>query len=196
MSIRLTIAFWRSLSPSSGGGACREPGYSQLHLVPWHIGAGLCDGAALAGQRASISRNQLRILRPHPRQSIVKQYMWGARRSLGAQTARDLAMYFSTLPRKAAVMGTPRSRGDGKTIYQEGMPDSNIVACVVCHGPNAEGVSQIPRFGGLAYSYLTRRLEQWNEGYNAAAGPPMPSIASKLSPNQIAALASYLSFVK
>jgi hypothetical protein len=43
---------------------------------------------------------------------------------------------------------------------------------------------------------LKRRLEQWAEGYHAAAGPPMPDIASKLSPDQIEALASYLSFVK
>jgi cytochrome c553 len=48
----------------------------------------------------------------------------------------------------------------------------------------------------LAYTYLKRRLEQWGEGFHAAAGPPMPGIASKLSQNQIEALASYLSFVK
>jgi cytochrome c553 len=76
------------------------------------------------------------------------------------------------------------------------MPDANIVACVVCHGPDAEGVREIPRLGGLAFSYLKSRLEQWGHGYHAAAGPPMPSIASKLSPDQIEALASYLSFVK
>jgi cytochrome c553 len=57
-------------------------------------------------------------------------------------------------------------------------------------------VAQIPRLSGLAYIYLKRRLEQWTEGYHAAAGPPMPHIAGKLSPDQIEALASYLSFVK
>jgi cytochrome c553 len=76
------------------------------------------------------------------------------------------------------------------------MPDANIVACVVCHGPDAEGVREIPRLGGLAYTYLKRRLEQWGEGYHAAAGPPMPDIAGKLTPSQIEALASYLSFVR
>jgi cytochrome c553 len=76
------------------------------------------------------------------------------------------------------------------------MPDANIAACVVCHGPNAEGVRGIPRLGGLAYTYLKGRLEQWGQGFHAAAGPPMPGIASKLSQNQIEALASYLSFVK
>jgi cytochrome c553 len=60
----------------------------------------------------------------------------------------------------------------------------------------AEGVRAIPRLGGLAYSYLKRRLEQWGAGYHAAAEPPMPRIASKLSRDEVEALASYLSFVK
>jgi cytochrome c553 len=122
--------------------------------------------------------------------------MWGAARNLDAESVRNLALYFASLPPRAADDGVPSLVGVGQTIYQEGMPDENIVACVVCHGPSAEGVRDIPRLGGLDYSYLKRRLEQWNQGYHAAAGPPMISIASKLSDDQIEALASYLSFVK
>jgi hypothetical protein len=48
---------------------------------------------------------------------------------------------------------------------------------------------------GLSYSYLKKRLEQWGEGFHAAA-EPMPQVASKLSLNEIEALASYLSFVE
>ena len=43
---------------------------------------------------------------------------------------------------------------------------------------------------------VAQRLEQWGEGYDLAAGPPMPDIAGKLSQSQIDALASYLSFIK
>ena len=127
---------------------------------------------------------------------LSKQYMWGAAANLSPQTARELAVHFSTLSPKAANDGDREITALGRTIYQEGMPDSNIVACVVCHGPNAEGVGAIPRLGGLAYTYLKRRLEQWGEGYHAAVGPPMPDIAGRLSPNKIEALASYLSFIK
>src|SRR5262249_25190958 len=56
--------------------------------------------------------------------------------------------------------------------------------------------SEIFPLGGLDSTYLRRRLEQWNQGYHAAAGPPMISIASKLADDQIEALASYLSFIK
>jgi cytochrome c553 len=122
--------------------------------------------------------------------------MWNAAANVSPQTARDLASYFSTRSPKPANDGNKESAAIGRTIYQIGMPDSNIVACVACHGPNAEGVGAIPRLGGLAYGYLKSRLEQWGEGYHAAAKPPMPRVASKLSPRQIEALASYLSFVK
>jgi hypothetical protein len=61
---------------------------------------------------------------------------------------------------------------------------------------NAEGVGEIPRLGGLAYTYLKLRLQQWGEGYHGALELPMPHIASKLSRDQIEELASYLSFVK
>jgi len=122
--------------------------------------------------------------------------MWGAAGSLSPQTVRDLATYFSSLPADAANDGDRELAAFGRTIYQQGLPDANIAACVACHGPNAEGVAEIPRLGGLAYTYLKRRLQQWGEGYHATARPPMPRIASKLSRDQIEALASYLSFVK
>jgi cytochrome c553 len=158
---------------------------------------GYTPAPRLAGQQSQYLENQLVDFHFHTRDNpFSKQYMWGAAANLSGQSVRDLAAYFSTLTPKAANDGDAELAAFGRTIYQQGMPDANIVACVVCHGPNAEGVAQIPRLGGLAYSYLKSRLQQWGQGFHAAAGPPMPDIASKLSPNQIEALASYLSFVK
>jgi cytochrome c553 len=101
----------------------------------------------------------------------------------------------STLLPKAANDGDPGLAALGQTIYEVGIPDANVVACLVCHGPNAEGVGEIPRLGGLAYPYLKRRLQQWSEGYHAAAWP-MPRVARALSPHHIEAVASYLSFIR
>jgi len=166
----------------------------------WCHGAGAqgyAPAPRLAGQRPLYIENQLASFGAHTRDNpFSKQYMWGAAANLSPQRKHDLATYFSALSPKAANDGDSAVVATGRTIYQEGLPNSNIVACVVCHGPSAEGVRQIPRLGGLAFSYLKRRLEQWSEGYHAAAGPPMPGIAGKLSSDQIAALASYLSFIK
>jgi cytochrome c553 len=163
-----------------------------------HGSSGQGDSTAprLAGQRPQYIESQLRSFSRHTRDNpFSRQYMWGAVAALSPWTGRYLALHFSKLPAEAANDGDQALAASGKTIYQDGIPDSNIVSCAACHGPNAEGVRDIPRLGGLSYHYVKRRLKQWSEGYHATASP-MPRIASTLSPNVIDALASYLSFVK
>ncbi len=164
---------------------------------------GFATAPRLAGQSRQYLFNQLRDFRAHTRDNpFSKQYMWGAAANhLSPQTARDLAVYCSTLNAESANDGDERLAAQGQAIYREGIPTANIPSCVACHGPDAEGAAaegagEIPRLAGLSYHYLKRRLEQWGEGYHAAAAAPMPGIATQLSSNEIEALASYLSFVK
>jgi cytochrome c553 len=151
----------------------------------------------LAGQRPQYIMSQIRSFREHARNNpFSKQYMWSAVAALDPHTARDLANYFATIPPKAANDGDSRLASRGRTIFMEGIPEANIVSCYACHGPNAEGVRDIPRLGGLAYFYIKGRLEQWGQGYHSTTGSPMPMVASHLGPEEVEALASYLSFVK
>lgn len=160
------------------------------------LAQGFMTAPRLAAQRDQYIENQLLSFRNHLRDDpYAKQFMWHAVANLSPEMAHDLATYFSTLPPKAADDGNKDLIALGRAIYEEGIPESDVVACIVCHGPNAEGINEIPRLGGLSYSYLKRRLEQWNEGFDRAA-EPMPRIAVKLSPEVIEALASYLSFVE
>jgi cytochrome c553 len=166
----------------------------------WCHGAsaqGYTPAPQLAGQRSTYIEQQLVSFSERTRDSpFSKQYMWGAAAHLGPRMTHELAMYFSRLPSRPADDGDKELVERGRAIYQRGMPEANIAACVACHGPNAEGVGEIPRLGGLAYTYLKRRLQQWGEGYHGALALPMPHIATTLSRNQIEELASYLSFVK
>lgn len=165
----------------------------------WCHGAtaqGYAPAPRLAGQRPAYIMTQLASFRERGRDApSSKLYMWGAAAHLGYQNARDLAAYFSSLAPQAADDGDRTLVAMGRSIYQLGLPDSNIVACVACHGPNAEGIRDIPRLGGLSYLYLKSRLEQWKAGYHGALSRPMPDIASRLDSQQIAALASYLSYI-
>ena len=132
----------------------------------------------LAGQRPAYIENQIMSFRDHMRDNpFSKQYMWGAVAALDPWAARDLAMYFSTIPPKAANDGNPNLVTIGRAIYMDGIPEANVAACYACHGPNAEGVRDIPRLGGLAYFYLKARLEQWGQGYHSGMGTPMPIVA-------------------
>lgn len=178
-------------------------GHAESHTIrncTWCHGTsaqGYSPAPRLAGQQRQYLENQLVGFRQHTRDNpFSKQYMWFATENLGPQTAHDLAVYFSKITPKPAEDGDQQLAVMGRTIYQDGVPDSNIVACIACHGPRAEGVREIPRLGGLEFTYLQRRLEQWGEGFNKTARHPMPHVASQLSPKQIAALASYLSFIK
>jgi cytochrome c553 len=166
----------------------------------WCHGAsaqGYAPAPRLAGQRRQYIENQLWNYIDHRRDNpFSKLYMWHAAANVSPQAIRYLANYFSGLRPKTAGDGNKELIAAGRTIFQDGVPNSNIVACAACHGPQAQGVREIPRLGGLAYFYLQRRLEQWHEGYDKPARHPMPDVASRLSARQIAALASYLSFIK
>lgn len=160
-------------------------------------GQGYTVAPRLAGQRPQYIESQIRSFREHTRDNpFSKQYMWSAVAALRPHEARDLAIYFAAIAPKPANDGDRNLTAKGRTIYLEGIPEANIVSCYACHGPNAEGVRDIPRLGGLAYFYLKGRLEQWSQGYHSGTASPMPLVAGTLGPNEIEALASYLSFVK
>ena len=104
-------------------------------------GQGYTPAPRLAGQRPQYVATQLMNFSSHARDNpFSKMYMWGAAANLSRQTAHDLAAYYATLSPRAANDGDRGLAAEGQSIYQVGMPDANIAACVVCHGPNAEGV--------------------------------------------------------
>ena len=196
ISTTAVLALIVSAVPALAGNM--EP--ASVRNCTWCHGAsaqGYAPAPRLAGQRPRYTESQLLSFRKHTRDNpFSKQYMWAAVANLSPSTAHYLAFYFSKQLPKAANDGDKGLAAAGKTLFEDGDPASNKVSCAVCHGPNAEGIGEIPRLGGLSYYYLKRKLTQWGEGYHAAAKAPMPRIASKLSSNEIEALASYLSFAK
>jgi len=159
-------------------------------------GQGRAKAPRLAGQRKAYLVNQVRAFETHKRGGTLwVKYMWYATAHLDPLTARELAAYFSALAPESANDGESDLVAKGRAIFENGVPDENIVACQACHGPAAQGVREIPRLGGLSFYYLKRRLEDWSQGLDSS-GTPMPKVAASLSPNQIDAIASFLSFVE
>ena len=151
----------------------------------------------LAGQRSLYIESQLHGYAVHIRDNpLSKQYMWSAAANLDTEAVRNLADYFASLPPKSAHDGRRALVDRGEAIYLQGIPEANIVACLACHGPDGQGVREIPRLGGMSYFYLKRRLEEWGQGYHSSVESPMPLVAGTLGPDEVEALASYLSFVK
>ena len=157
---------------------------------------GFSTAPRLAGQRPHYIVEQILAFKDHSRDNpISKQYMWGATARLDSELASEFAEYFAALPAEPANDGNSALVEAGRTLYEQGAPDANVAACLVCHGPHGEGHEAIPRLGGLSYGYLRSRLEQWSQGFHATAFP-MPQVATSLSPEEVDALASYLSFLR
>jgi cytochrome c553 len=198
--VKMKIAVLALVCSAAAPAAAGELTAANVRNCTWCHGTsaqGYATAPRLAGQRPGYIEKQLVSFANHTRDNPrSREYMWNATAALNRRSAHDLAHYFATLPPRAANDGHRELVAKGRTIYELGIPDANIVSCLVCHAPNAEGVRDIPRLAGLGYTYLKTRLRQWGEGYHADAEYPMPKVARTLSADEIEALASYLSFIK
>ena len=151
----------------------------------------------LAGQHASYMAKQLADFKaaggkPAQRPSNVMSAMVA---NLSADDMRNLAAYF------ALQKPRPRAARDadlvslGQAIYRGGVAAKKIAACSACHGPNGVGVpTQFPRLAGQYAEYVSAQLRAFRAG--ARANDPnrmMRAIAEKLSDDEIAAVAEYIS---
>ena len=186
-AMALLAAFAAALASEGSAQAFERSFCSWCH---GESGQGYATAPRLAGQTSQYIESQLRRFHAHARTGPL---MWGATTGFSVQSAHDIAVYFSAISPKAADDGNAALVPTGRAIFQDGIPDSDVVGCAACHGPAAEGAGEVPRLGGLSYYYVQARLEHWRQGHDTGASPPMPRVARQLSSNEIKALASYLS---
>lgn len=98
---------------------------------------------------------------------------------------------------KQAAPSEPAKEADlagmGKYIYLHGNKYSGVPACAGCHGKLALGTSSLPRLAGQYASYTETQLKQFNQRDRTNDNAIMHSIASKMTPLEMAAVAEYLS---
>jgi cytochrome c553 len=150
----------------------------------------------LAGQTTEYFENQLRAFverRREPHIPMTMSRVHGLSPAL--QTA--LAAHFNELNPLPFGGAAKQLTGEGKDIYEQGVPDDNVPACQVCHGPEAKGTGPIPRLAGQLYAYTVKELVNWDkerdQGANSDTSAVMRPIAHSLSKSQVEAVAAYLS---
>lgn len=81
---------------------------------------------------------------------------------------------------------------DGQTIYTQGGQDPAAMACLGCHGPDAQGISAagFPRLAGLSAGYLSKQLDDFRKGSRKHA--VMEPLATALSDAEIKAVSALL----
>jgi cytochrome c553 len=152
----------------------------------------------LAGQQPRYLENQLRAFNERRRTNPV---MSNVAHSLSLSMVAALAAHFRDLESRPSGGGPRDGVGAGRTIYQEGLPESNVPACSACHGQGASGQDEIPRLAGQLFAYTVKELMNWSRergqgGTKGDTSAIMAPTAHNLTRSQIAAIAAYLSYLQ
>lgn len=143
----------------------------------------------LAGQHADYIAAQLEAFKSGARPNDI---MKGMAAGLSPEDMRNVATWFESR-KPAPHFAHEKALVDrGQQIWRGGVPATEVPACAGCHGPAGHGVpAQFPRLAGQYADLSLGWLKAFAAGTrpNAVMGP----IASKLSENDMKALAEYIS---
>lgn len=148
----------------------------------------------IAGQRAEYLANQLKAFRDRTRADPMAQaFMWGMTSQLSDDSIKKLAAFYAGQKPAGGKPGDAKLVQSGRAIYEGGIPEAKVQACITCHGKNAEGTAVFPRLAGQHAEYLVKQLvlfkSSLREGGNA---PIMHGITTGMSFEQMEAVAAYL----
>ena len=144
----------------------------------------------LAGQHWEYTLKQLENFKNGKRKSTA---MAGMVAPLKPDEMEAVAKYFEKMkhtpepPKDAALAAV------GQYIYHQGNKYSGVPACVGCHGPQAAGAAGLPRLAGQYASYTETQLKLFNKRERTNDNAVMHTVAEKMTPLEMAAVAEYLS---
>ncbi|WEN15270.1 c-type cytochrome [Rhodanobacter sp. AS-Z3] len=147
----------------------------------------------LAGQSEQYIVRQLTSFKAAKRQNPI---MMGMAAPLSTQDMHDIAAYFASktpLPGVADQALVER----GQTLFREGDSKLGVPACMACHSIDGRGNpgAMYPQLTSQHAQYIEATLKSWHDGTtwgDDAHSQIMPAIAKQLTPDDIAALASYI----
>jgi cytochrome c553 len=152
----------------------------------------------LAGQQPAYIKNQLEAFIQRRRLNPV---MGNVAHVLSPAMVEALSERFKNLD-PPPYGGAPKNLlSEGERIFHEGVPDAEVPACESCHGQDAHGLDQFPRLAGQLDGYIINKLTNWprergQDPQNPDNSEIMAPIAAKLTKEQIAAVAAYVSYLK
>ena len=162
-----------------------------------------CHGAAgnstisqnpkLAGQHAAYLTKQLHNFAEGSRANPVMTAMASA---LSPEDILNVTAYLSVQTPKPGAAKDKVLVEMGKKIYRGGIAAINVPACAGCHGPNGSGIPALfPRLAGQHQDYTIAQLTGFHSGTRANS-PEMKAIASRMSDDEIKAVADYVAGLK
>ncbi len=145
----------------------------------------------LAGQHPEYINKQLMNFKNGGRNNAV---MTGIATALSPEDMLNVAAYFSSYK---MTYGKAKENGKGslgEKIYRGGILGKGVPACASCHGAVGSGLPpQFPRLAGQHSEYTLSQLNGFYKGERANdAAKMMRTIAGKMSPTEMAAVADYI----
>ena len=149
----------------------------------------------IAGKPADYLYHQLLNFRDGRRNNDGMRYLLD---HLSDDYLRAIARHFGSLdlpyPPPLPPQGGEAALARGEALVRQGDPARELPACAACHGARMTGVlPAVPGLLGLPRDYLIGQLGAWQTGLRKAFAPDcMAHVAQRLSPTDIAAVASWL----
>ena len=145
----------------------------------------------LAAQRKGYLEAQIDAFRKRTRaEKDAHDFMWGIAGNLDEAIIGGIADYYAAQPPAPGRSDDPILVAKGKDLFDKGVPERGIPACMACHGADATGVADFPRLAGQHAKYVVKQLNYIQSLVRAA--PVMHGIVKDLAPTEIQALAAYV----
>lgn len=183
-----TIDKGKTLATTGGGGV---PPCSACHGADG--GGQAASGIPrLAGLDAGYVHAQLTAFANGSRANAM---MGPVAKAMDANAMADAAAYYASLQAPAPEPSTaPETQvAAGKMLAERGDWSRDVPACASCHGGSGHGVGAVfPAIAGQSTAYITNQLKAWKAGsrHDDPLGL-MHSVATRLSDEQVAAVAAY-----
>jgi cytochrome c553 len=150
----------------------------------------------LASQHANYLVKQLHDFKAQRRINPTMNAMAAA---LSDEDIADLSAYYSSQAIKSEKAENSPVNALGEKLFRTGNPASGVPACSSCHGPTGtgNGPAGFPMLKSQYAAYLGTTLTDFKTGKrNNDPNAIMRTIASKLSEEEVSAVADYVSALK
>ena len=194
-AVTVVLAVWLLVGAFAQAAGDAAAGKDKAHVCVACHGA---DGNSvnpewpkLAGQLPAYIVTQLENFKQGVRKNPL---MAPIAQALSKQDMLDLAAYFGSQELKLTGAKDAELAQEGEHLYRGGNAQSQIAACIGCHGPTGSGVPpRFPRLSGQHAAYTKQQLLAFKAGNRVSDGDIMTSIAFRMSEKEIDAVAEYVS---
>jgi cytochrome c553 len=153
----------------------------------------IAQNPKLSGQPAPYIAKQLHDFKSGARNNPV---MVPIAKALNDQDIANLTAYLDKQKPSAGAAKNKDTVELGKKIFRGGIAEKNVPACAACHSADGHGIpAQYPRIAGQHQEYTAAQLTAFRDGTRKNSDP-MNKIASRLSDQEIQAVADYVAGLK